>query len=176
MVAGQAHGLHHSLGARHVKGHLVHARDLLQACRIAGHAGVVHAERGPQALCLGEAFGHGFFVKVCAKHVHAIRAGEVIKRLAIQVGHVHASSRLQERTHFQVLLHQGAELKGHTVSRNELHVGDVFTGRCAGLNAQGVTGFEDLGNFEKCLAAKVLYLERRVVTFKEHLLVKMVAR
>ena len=59
-------------------------------------------------------------------------------------------------------LHQGAELKGHTVSRNELHVRDVFTGRCTGLDAQGVTRFEDLGNFKKCLAAQILYFEGRV--------------
>jgi hypothetical protein len=44
------------------------------------------------------------------------------------------------------------------------------------LNAQWMTGLQNVCNFEKGMAAKILYFKWRVVTFKKHFIVKMVAR
>ena len=74
-----------------------------------------------------------------------------------------------------MFLDQGAELKRDAVSGDELHVRDVLSRCCCGLNAQGVTRFEHFGDLEKSLSTKILYVEWCVVTFKEHLLIKMVA-
>ena len=176
VVTRQPNRLHHRFGARHVERHFIHARYSFQSFSIAGRAGVVRPQHKAQVLGFGHAFGHGFFVEINSKHIHAIRACQVVERLAIQVGDMHAAGRLQKRPHLEVLLDQGAELEGHAVGRDELHVRNVLAGGRCGLNAQRVAGFENFGEFEKCLATKILYVKRCVVTFKELLLVKMVAR
>ena len=153
VVSGQAHGLHHSFGARHVKRDLVQAGNGFEALGVVGHHGVVRTQHWAQRLGAGHALGHGAFVKVSAKHVHAIRARQIVKNLTVQIGDVHAMGRLQERADLQVLAHHRAELEGHAVGRDELHVRDVLACRRSGLDAQAVTRLQCLAQGKKCRTA-----------------------
>ena len=176
VVTGQAHGLHHGFGARHVKRYFVQARDGLEALGVARHHGVVRAQHRPQRLGACHALGHGVFVKVGTEHVHAVRAGQVIKLLAIKVGDMYALGRLPKRADFQVLAHHRAELEGHAVGRDELHVRDVLACSSSGLDAQAVPRLQCIGQSKKCRTALRLNIAWRTVAAKKLGFVEAVAR
>ena len=139
VVAGQAHGLHHCLGAGHVERHLVHARGFAQALHVVHHDRVVCAQHRTQVARDGSAFVNALFVKVIAHQVHAIGAGQVDEHIAVQIGHGDAGRRLQKGTDLQALLDHGLELVGHAVSADELHVRQAIDHRSPCLQGFGVT-------------------------------------
>ena len=122
VVSGQSHGLHHRLGARHVKRHLVFARQSTQAFDVVQHTRVVAAQDGAQLMCQGSAFGHARFVKVVAEQVDTVGAHHVDELIAVHVAQGDALATLPKIAHVQVLGQQSTKLVGHTVLAGELHV------------------------------------------------------
>ena len=154
VVTGETNRLHHRLGARHVERHLVQARNLAQPSHVVGHAGVIGAEHRTELVRPGAALGHALLVEVVAEHVHAVRAGEVVVVVAVEVGDGHARRRLDEAARLHILAQQSRVLIRHPVAAGELHVGhaDLSLGRHRdGLGrtlAQGVTQ-----TFQTCATA-----------------------
>ena len=166
VVTGQAHGLHHRLGARHVEGHLVHARNLAQALYVVQDAGVVRAQHQAQGLRHGGALGHAGFVKVRAKQVDAIGAGDVDKALAIQVGQPHAAALAPEAAKLDVLGQQLPKLVRHAVLADELQVrkhGPHSVALRQGLRA---LVFEAAAKTGQGKAAALLYRQRCAIDRK----------
>ena len=176
MVPGQTHGLHDLLCLRHVKRHLIHAGQGFESGRIACHTRVVSAQNRPQGLRFGKAFGHGLLVEISTKDVDSVRARQVVENLSVQVGDLHASCRLQKRADFEVLTHQRTELEWHPISRNELHVRDVVSGRCGRCNAEFVARLQSLGQGKESAATLRLNVFRRTIAAEELLFAVAVAR
>ena len=125
MILGEPHGLHDRLGARHVERDLVEAGDLRQARHVVGDHGMVGAEHGTEIAHALRALVHAGLVEVVAEQVDAVRAGQVVEAVAVEVGQRDARRRLPERSGAQVLAHQAAELERHPVGGGELQVGDA---------------------------------------------------
>ena len=79
VIARQAHRLHHGLGARHVKGNLIHAGDLEQPAHVVGDHRMVGAEHRAQIAHALAAAGDALLVEIVAEHVDAVGAGEVVE-------------------------------------------------------------------------------------------------
>ena len=125
VVARQPHRLHHRLGAGHVERDFVEAGDLPQPLDVVGDHRMVGAEhRAEIANALGAA-RDAFLVEVVAEDVDAVRAGQVVEAVAVEVGDGDAGRRLHERAGLQVLAHVAAELERHAVGVGELQVGDA---------------------------------------------------
>jgi len=139
-------------------------------------ARMVGAEDGAQRLRFGKSFGHGFFVKVSAKNIHAVRACQIIENLSIQIGDLNTICRLQEGAYFEVFAHQWAELKRHPVSRDELHVRDVAPGFCGGLHAEFLASLQGLCEGEKGVSAQVPNVFWCAIAVKKLLLAVAVSR
>ncbi len=67
-------------------------------------------------------------VEVVTEDVDPIRSGQIVKAVAVEISHHHAVGRLQERSAFQIVPHDTAELKRHAISRGELQIGDSLRG------------------------------------------------
>ena len=122
VVSGQAHGLHHGLGARHVKRHLVLTGNGAKLLHVVQHAGVVRAQDGPEFGGPVGSFLDAAFVKVHAKQIHAIRACDVDELVAVQIGQPHALAFTPKATCLDVLRQHAAKLKRHTVLADQLQV------------------------------------------------------
>ena len=86
VVARQPHGLHHRLGSRHVKGHLVQPGDLEQAAHVVGGHRMIGAEHRPEVAHPLAAARDALLVEVVAEHVHAVRAGQIVEAVAVEIG------------------------------------------------------------------------------------------
>ena len=89
------------------------------------HHRMVAAEHRTQAFYPLAAAGYAVFVKVVAEHVHAVRTGEVIAVVAIEIGGDGSVGGDRERTAAEVFAHVPAELKGNAVACRELQVRDT---------------------------------------------------
>ena len=125
MIAGQAHGLHDRLGARHVERHLVETGDPAQARDVVGDHGMIGTEHRTQFVHARRAALDALLVEVVPEQVDAVGAAKIIERIAVEVGELHTGGRLHERTALQVLAHQAAELERDAVPVGELQVGDL---------------------------------------------------
>ena len=166
VVPGQTNGLHHRFGARHVKRHLVFARQITQALDVVQHARVVTTEHRSQVLRHGRTFGHAGFVKVVAKQIHAIRTRHIDELVAIHVSQPNALARTPKTAQLQVLRQQFAELVGNSVLAGELHIRDHGLGRCGLRQRQGTSCFELDAQFAQGSLACVGNVWRRTVDRK----------
>jgi hypothetical protein len=133
VIPGQAHGLHHRLGPRHVKRDFVHARNLEQPAHVVGDDRVVAAEHRSELPDALAAAGDAVLVEVVPEDVDAVRAGNVIELVAVHIGQGHAGGGRYERAALEMPAHEAAELIGNAVTAGELEIGDgVEDARCEG--------------------------------------------
>ena len=157
VVSSQPYRLHDGFGARHVKRHLIESRDRLQARDITQNTRVVCAKHRPK-ICGGLLSGlNTGFVKVVAKQVDAVGAGEVIELVAVQVSHRHAPGLLQEACGFEVLAQVVAILVRHAVPTGKLHVRDDGAGTCGHCDALGKTRFIQHHQSAKAVSTSLHY-------------------
>ena len=64
------------------------------------------------------------FVEIGAEQVDAVRAGQVVEDVAVEIGRGDARGRFEERADRQALAHQPAELERHAIALGELQIGD----------------------------------------------------
>ena len=128
MVARQAHRLHDRLGARHVKRHLVLARDATKPFGIPCRAGMQTAQHRTQGLDPLCCLLHAGLVEVVAHDIDPIRTGQIEVAPSVQIGDMHSRRRLDKSSQFQMGSHIRAELKRHSIGSGELEVGDVTRG------------------------------------------------
>ena len=167
VIARKPHGLHHGLGAGHVERHFVEAGDGFQTLHVRSDRRVVRAEHRAERICALEAAGHAVFIKVIAEDVDAIRAGEVVERIAVEIGDHHAGRRLQKRADAQVLADHAVVLERHAVGFGELHVRDAgrrFFGQAHGL---GVALLVERGKLLETDPAALDHAGGRVIGRKE---------
>ncbi len=122
VIAREAHRLHHSLGTRHVKRHLVESRDLAQPADIVGQQRMVGAEHRSERAHLFGAALDALLVEVVAEEVDSVGAAHVEEAIAVDIGYGDPGGGLKECATRQVLSNQAAELKGHPVAHRELQV------------------------------------------------------
>lgn len=84
-VAGQTHCLHHRLGTRHMKRHLVHAGDVDQFAHHLPNCRMVAPQKWTQGFGLCHGLINCLFVKIQPKKIHAIAATDINKALPIQI-------------------------------------------------------------------------------------------
>ena len=125
VIARQPHRLHDRLRARHVERHLVQPGQLAQTPDVVGGRDVVAAQRGSELARAGAAPLHALLVEVVAEHVDAVRAGQVVEHVVVEVGQRDARRRLVERSHAQMLAYEPAVLERHPVGARELQVGQA---------------------------------------------------
>ena len=125
VIARQAHRLHHRLGPRHVERHLVEPRERAQAAHVVGDDRVVAAQHRPELAGAGAAAVHALLVEVVAEHVDAVRAGQIVEDVAVEIGDGDARRRTVEGADAQVLAHEAAVLERHPVGGGELQVGQT---------------------------------------------------
>ena len=125
VIAGEAHGLHDRLGPRHVERDLRLAGNPGQAGGVVGDQRRIGAQhRAERAHAAGAAL-HAGLVEIVAEQVDAVRAGQVVAGVAVEIGDLDAIRRSDKRPRGQMLLHGGAEREGHAVALGELQVGDM---------------------------------------------------
>ena len=99
---------------------------------------MVGAEHRAQVADALAAAGDALLVEVVAEHVDAVRAGQVVEPVAVEIGDGHAGGGLDEGAGLEVLAHEAAELERHAVAGGELQIGDAVDdrgGRLRGLAA-----------------------------------------
>ena len=133
VIAREPHRLHDRLGARHVERHFVEAGDLLQAPDVVGDHRMIRAEHRTEVADPLMAALHAGLVEIVAEQIDAVRAGEVVERVAVEVGDRHAAGRLQERAERQVLAHDAAVLERHPIGVGELQIGNAVGHRRGGF-------------------------------------------
>jgi len=122
VIAREAHGLHHGLGARHVERHFVESRYLAQPPDIVGHQRMIGTEhRSERAHLLGTAVD-ALLVEVVAEEIHSVGATHVEEAVAVDIGHGDPGGGLEECATRQVLSDDAAELKGHPIAHRKLQV------------------------------------------------------
>ena len=176
MVAREAHRLHDRLGPRHVERHLVEAGDLAQALHVVGDDGVVGAEHRAERPGALERAIEALLVEVVAEDVHAVGAGQVVGLVPVEVGHLHAGRRGDERAGRQVLAHEPAVLERHPIRGGELQVRDAGLHLARQLHRLGVTLPVDLGERQEAGPAPLGDFLRGVVGAEEARLVVLVER
>ena len=122
VVARQPHGLHDSLGTRHVKRHFLHTGYFAQAFDVVQHTWVVRTEHRAQRLCTGHAFCDAGFVKVQTEQVDTVRAGDIKETVTVHVGQVNPLAFTPETAQLYVLAELFAKLVGHTVLADQLQI------------------------------------------------------
>ena len=142
VVPGQSYRLHDGLRARHVKGDFLQARYTTERAHVVQHTRVVGPQHGPQRADHGRALVDAGLVKVVAQQVDAVRAGQIVKAIAVEVLHKDIAAGLQEAARAQVLTQVGAVLEGHAVLAGELQVRQVGTGLGGDLCRAGITALE----------------------------------
>ena len=129
VIAREAHRLHHRFGARHVKGHLLHARYLQEPAHVVGGHRMVEAEHGPQVANALAAAGDALLVEVVAEYVDAVGSGQVVEPVAVEIGQRDAGGGLDEGSRLEVVAHEAAELERHAVAGGELQIGNAVHDR-----------------------------------------------
>ena len=176
VIARQPHRLHHGLGARHVKTHLVQARELAQPVDVLGHAGVIAAQHGTERRPEAGALLHALLVEIDAEDVDAVGAGQVVIALAVEVLQLHPLGRLPESAHRQLLAHIGAELERHAVAPGQLQVGQALARLRRQRQRARRTLAQAAGEPRETGPAPGLHLERRVIDAEEFILAIGIAR
>ena len=148
-VTGNAHGLHHRLGTRHVEAHLLQSGDDAQALDDIQNDRMVGAQHWPQLSHTSNAFGNRFFIEIIAKYVDTVRTREVHESLAIQIFNRHASRRLHETAQLKMTAQVRAELKRYPVTTGELHIGKIVARLIAQGDGLGMARSERLAEIEK---------------------------
>ena len=125
VVAREPHRLHHRLGAGHVERHLVQPGDRAQPLDVVRDGRVIGAEdRSELARALDRALD-ARPVEVVSEHVDAVRAGQIVEAVPVQVGDGDALGRLQERPGPEVAADEAAVLERDAVAGGELQVRDA---------------------------------------------------
>ncbi len=124
VIAREPHRLHDGLGAGHVEGDFIQAGNLQQAPHVVGGHGMVCTQHRPQAANpLGAAFD-ALLVEIVAEHVDAVRTGQIVQTITVQIGDGHAGGGLDEVARLEVFAHVAAELEGHAITGSELQIGN----------------------------------------------------
>ena len=71
-ITGDSNSLHHRLGTRHVKAHLIEPRDDPQTLDDLKDHRVIRTEHRPQVSDTRNALGNRFFVKIITKNIDAV--------------------------------------------------------------------------------------------------------
>ena len=137
VVAGQAHRLHHRLGAGHMEGNLVQPGQLFEPLDIVANQRMVGPEHRAQLPGLFLRLGDTLLVKVVAKHVDAIGAGDIVAPVAIDIPDLHTLGLVDNRAALELLAKAGTVGKGHPVGAGEPDVRDAVLQRLAVGQAQG---------------------------------------
>ena len=122
VISGDTNGLHHRLGTRHVKTHLVEARDDPQTLDHFKHHWVIRTEHWPQLSDPRDALGNRFFIEVVTKNIDAVGARQVHKALAIQIFKGDPRRALNKTPQLEMATQIRAELKRHPIATGKLHV------------------------------------------------------
>ena len=126
MVARETHRLHHRLGTRHVERDSVETGDFAQPLHVERYGRMIAAEHRSERARARRAPFDARLVEVVAEYVDAVRSGQVVERVAVEIGHHHAGRRLHERAAFQVFPHVAAELERHAISAGKLKIRNVL--------------------------------------------------
>ena len=175
-VTGNANGLHHRLGSRHVEAHFVQSGDTPQALDDIENDRVIGAQHWPQISHAGNACGNGFFIEIIAKYVNAVRTREIHESLAVQIFDGHPSGRLHKTAQLQMTAQVRAELKRYPVTPSELHIGKVVARLIAQGNGLGMARSERLAEIEKTSASPCHDLGGRIIGSKKTGFVVAVSR
>ncbi len=125
VIARKPHRLHHRFGAGHMERDLVLARDLAQSPDIVGNHRVVGAEHRAERMGAPLGTGNAILVEVVAEYIDAIRAGQIVQHVAVEIGDGNPGRRLHKSTGAEMLADQPAVLKRHPIGLGELQVGDA---------------------------------------------------
>ena len=87
-----------------------------QPAHVVGGDRVVGAEHGPEVANALAAAGDALLVEVVAEHVDAVRAGQIVEAVAVEIGDGDAGGGFHEGADLEVLAHEAAELKRYAVA------------------------------------------------------------
>jgi hypothetical protein len=132
---------------------------------------VIGAEHGTEVLHALTTAPDTLLVEVITKQVGAVRAGEVVKAVAIEVGYGGSRGRGQQGAGLEVLAHETAELKRHAIAGRELQVRDGVGEFGAARGRDRETLGEGGGQPHEALATSGRDFRWRVVGPEEVLLV-----
>ena len=124
VVARQSHGLHDSLGARHVERHFVFIRNSTQTLHVFQNAGMVGTQDWAQVFDQGNALFYTFLVEILPQQVHTVRTRDVDVTVAVHICQIDTVARFPKTSQLQELRQYIFELVGHTVLADELQVRD----------------------------------------------------
>ncbi len=176
VVARKPHRLHHGLGAGHVERDFVEPGDGAQPRDVFGNDGMVGAEHGTERSGTRLGPRDAVLVEVVAEDIDAVRPGQVVEGIAVDVGHRDAARCLHENAGAEVLANQPAVLERHPVGCGELQIRDPL-GRLRGhLPVAGEPFAKDLRQPEKTVPAPIGHLGRRPVGPEEIVAAEFVER
>ena len=176
VVAGQSNGLHHGFCAGHVKRHLIQTRDGFKALHILQHTGVVRTEYRTEVFGRLLAGFNARLVEVVTQKVHAVRAGQVIKNVVIEVGDGDALGSFQETSTFDVPAQEITVLVGHPVATCELHVRNDLPGAGRHSDTLGEPRGVERCQFKKPVASAFHHGAAGAIGVEKHGFVVVVAR
>ena len=114
--------------------------DFEQPANVVGAHRMIGAEHGTEVPHAFAAARDAFLIEVVAEHIDAVGPGQVVERVAVEIGHRDARRCLQKGARLEALPHMAAELEGHPVAGRELQVGDAsldLPGQRRGLRESG---------------------------------------
>ena len=143
--ARQTHRLHHRLGARHVERDFIQPRDFFEPLHVLQHARVVRPQHRPQRASGFHRFFNARLVEVLTKPIDAVRAGQVMKLVAVQIFQHHTAGSTQETGCLNAGAPIGAVLKRNAVGAGELQVRNAGFGCVGHRHASSITLVENCG-------------------------------
>ena len=170
VVARQSHGLHDSLGARHVERHFVFVRNSTQALHVVQYTGMVGTQDRAQVFDQGNALFHAFLVEILTQQVNAIRTRDVDVAVAVHICQIDAITRFPKATQLQILGQNVFKLVGHTVLADELQVRDHRFDLLGVRQSKRCFIAQSVSQGRQCRFAQVSNFKRGVVGRKPHLL------
>ena len=176
VIAREPHRLHHGFGAGHVERHFVQPGDLAQAPHIVRYRRMIRAEHRPEVAGLLDGARNALLVEVVAEQVDAVRAGQVVAAIAVEVGDGHAGRRLHEGRGRQMPAHEAAELERHPIGVGELQVRNAVTDRVGQSRGFGIAFREQGGEPHEAGLARRRDVVGRIVGAEEAALVVFVER
>ncbi len=127
---------------------------------------------------MGARFGLGnaFLVEVVAENIDAIRAGQIVEDIAVEIRDRDPRRRLHERAGAQMFPDQPAVLKRHPIGFGELQVGDFIRSLQRHFPAAGEPLPVELGEPEEGVLTLGGYLSRRAVRTEKIVDVELIER
>src|SRR5262249_40844040 len=114
----------------HVEGHLVEAGNLPQHSHVLDDQWMIGTEYWTELAHTCDTALDRALIEIVTENIDAIRPGQIVEMIFVEIGYDHAVTRLNEGWRGQLGCHFPGILERHTVSAGELQIGNALARFC----------------------------------------------